>query len=409
VSGLSIAIVGAGIGGLTAALALARQGHAITLIERRPGFSEVGAGLQLSPNASRILTDLGLGPALRRVVTEPRRVVVRDIGAGREIGQIALGAFMRERFGAPYWVVHRADLQTILLDAVRSMSSIRLVMGRMVDETADASDQVTASLVTAKGARESASFDLLVGADGGWSKVRRSLGDAKPPEYRGYVAWRATLDRAEAPPALAGDETGLWLGPRGHVVHYPIAGGRLVNVVAIEKSAEPVDGWADPGDGEILLARYASAASSLRQLLAGPSQWLRWSLFDHPAGRMAKGRIALLGDAAHPVLPFLAQGAALAIEDAATLASLLRQDTWTVPQALSRYEAERVPRARRVQGLARQNGRVYHAGGLVGFGRNLVMGRLGPEGMTERYAWLYGYRPPAATRPDGLAPDAPAR
>jgi salicylate hydroxylase len=392
VSALSIAVVGAGIGGLTVALALARQGHAVTLIERRPGFSEVGAGLQLSPNASRILIDLGLGPALRRAVTEPRRVIVRDIGTGQEIGQIALGAFMRERFGAPYWVIHRADLQTILLDAVRSMPSIRLVMGRMVDEATETSGGVTAGLVTAKGARENASFDLLVGADGVWSKVRRILGNATPPAYRGYVAWRSTLDREKAPALLAGDETGLWLGPRGHVVHYPVAGGRLINVVAIEKTPEPVDGWADPGDGAELIARYGSAAPALRQLLSAAPQWLRWSLFDHPASMMAKGRIALLGDAAHPILPFLAQGAAFAIEDAATLAGLLRQ-AGAIPQALSRYEALRLSRVRQVQGAARQNGRIYHAGSLVGFGRNLVMGRLGPEGMTERYAWLYGYRP----------------
>ncbi|RDI60961.1 FAD-dependent oxidoreductase [Microvirga subterranea] len=394
-SGLSIAVVGAGIGGLTAALALARQGHAVTLVERRPGFSEVGAGLQLSPNASRILTDLGLGAALRRVVTEPRRVVIRDVRSSREIGQIALGPFMRERFGAPYWVVHRADLQTILLDAVRSMPSIRLVMGRMVDEVTEGSGGVTVSIVTSKGAREEASFDLLVGADGVWSKTRRFLGGAAAPAYRGHVAWRTTIDRSLAPAPLTGDETGLWLGPRGHVVHYPIAGGRLINIVAIEESREPVDGWADPGDGAVLTARYAAAAPALRQLLAAPSQWLRWSLFDHPAGAMARGRIALLGDAAHPVLPFLAQGAALAIEDAATLASLLGHDAPAIPQALSRYEAERLSRVKRVQGAARQNGRVYHAGGLIGFGRNIVMGRLGPEGMTERYGWLYGYRPPA--------------
>jgi salicylate hydroxylase len=395
VKGLSIAVVGAGIGGLTAALALARKGHAVTLVERRPGFSEVGAGLQLTPNASRILTGLGLGPALRRVVTEPRRVVVRDIAAGREIGQIALGPFMREHFGAPYWVVHRADLQTILLDAVRSMPRIRLVTGRLAELAGEDPGHAALALVTARGSRETASFDAVIGADGVWSKVRRGLGDGTPPAFRGYVAWRATLDRAQAPDSLAGDETGLWLGRRGHVVHYPIAGGRLINVVAIERSAGPVEGWADPGDGKDLLAAYASAAPTLRRLLAGPARWLRWSLFDHPARRLAKGRVALLGDAAHPVLPFLAQGAALAIEDAAVLAAFLGQDPQGVPHALSRYEAERLSRVRKVQGAARQNGRIYHAGGLVAFGRNQIMRRLGPEAMTRRYAWLYGYRPPA--------------
>jgi salicylate hydroxylase len=390
VAGLSIAVVGAGIGGLTAALALARRGHAITLIERRTGFSEVGAGLQLSPNASRILIDLGLGPALRRVVTEPRRVVVRGIGSGLEIGQVALGSFMRERFGAPYWVVHRADLQTILLDAVRSEPSIRLVMGRNVENVGDTADRAELTLVTGNGARENAVFDAIIGADGVWSTVRRSLGDARLPVYRGYVAWRTILDRRDAPAELAGDETGLWLGSRGHVVHYPIAGGRLINIVAIEKSPEPVEGWAVAGEGEKLLARYASAAPALRKLLAAPRQWLCWSLFDLPVDKMAKGRIALLGDAAHPVLPFLAQGAAMAIEEAAILATLLGPEQPAIGPALSAYERQRLARARKVQRAARRNGRIYHAGGLVAFARNHVMRGLGPQGMTERYAWLYG-------------------
>ena len=393
-SGLSIAVVGAGIGGLTASLALARRGHAVTLVERRTGFSEVGAGLQLSPNASRTLIRLGLGAALRRVVTEPQRVVVRAIRSGKPIGQVALGAFLRERFEAPYWVVHRADLQTILLDAVRSDPAIRLVMGRSVEAVEDGPDGVRLDWLSAGGARDTHAADLIVGADGIWSKVRQALGDRTGPAFRGYVAWRATLARNAAPAELAGDETGLWLGRHGHVVHYPIAGGRLVNVVAIERTSTPVDGWAAPGRRDALLEAYASAAPALRALLSGPAEWLRWSLFDHPAGRLAGGRIALLGDAAHPVLPFLAQGAALAIEDAATLASLLGSERPDMARALAAYEAQRLARVRRVQTEARRNGRIYHAGGLVAFGRDQVMRRLGPEGMTRRYDWLYGFRAP---------------
>jgi salicylate hydroxylase len=395
VNPLSVAVVGAGIGGLTTALALGRAGHRVTVVERRTGFAEAGAGLQLSPNASRQLIAWGLGAALRRVAGEPERVVIRTTRSGRTIGGIALGPLMRERFGAPYWVVHRADLQTILLDAVRSEPSIRLVMGRTVEAVENSPSQASLTWVSAGGAREALTADVIVGADGVWSKVRQALGDEKPPTYRGSIAWRATLERSAAPAELAGDETGLWLGPQGHVVHYPIAGGRLVNVVAIERNPTPVEGWAAPGRREDLVARYTSAAPALRALLAQPQEWLRWSLFDHPAERLARGRIALLGDAAHPVLPFLAQGAAMAIEEAATLAFLLRQEQPDIPQILSDYEKQRLGRAARVQKEARTNGRIYHAGSLVAFGRNRVMRHLGPEGMTKRYDWLYGFRTPA--------------
>jgi salicylate hydroxylase len=223
-----------------------------------------------------------------------------------------------------------------------------------------------------------------------WSRLRAALGDGRSPAFRGHVAWRATIDRAAAPPELAGNETGLWLGSAGHVVHYPIAGGRLLNVVAIERRNRPVEGWSEPGAREDLLGRFAGAAPLLRALLGTPASWLLWSLHDLPARGMARGRIALLGDAAHPVLPFLAQGAALAIEDAAALAGALAGGE-TVPSALRAYEAERLPRAGRVQAQARRNGRIYHAGPLVAFARDRVMRHLGPEGLTERYAWLYGW------------------
>jgi len=394
VSGLSIAVVGAGIGGLTAALTFARQGHSVTLVERRTGFSEVGAGLQLSPNASRVLMHLGLAPALRRAATIPERVVVRRIASGKRIGEVALGSFMQEHHGAPYWVIHRADLQTILLDAVRSEASIRIVMGRKVESVRDGPDHAEIVWTSSSGARETLRADAVIGADGVWSKVRRAIGDTAPPTFHGYVAWRATFDRKAAPPELAGNETGLWLGPKGHVVHYPIAGGRLINVVAVERSREPVEGWAAPGRAEDLLAHYGSSAPALLELLRQPREWLRWSLFHHPIKRLAQGRIALLGDAAHPVLPFLAQGAALAIEDAATLGALLARHPQNVAQALADYEGHRLDRVRRVQAEAQRNGRIYHAGSLVAYGRDRVMRFMGPETLSKRYDWIYGFRTP---------------
>jgi salicylate hydroxylase len=389
----SVAIVGAGIGGLTAALALSARGIDVALIERRTGFAEEGAGIQLSPNASRVLFDLGLGPALRRAAGEPDRIVVRALRDGRPIGEVALNGFMQRRFGAPYLVIQRAALQTILLDAVRGRAGVRLLMGRRATALASGADRAMVAIETAAGAAETLAADVAVGADGLWSTARAAIGDRRQPVHRRVAAWRATIPREAAPPDLQANETGLWLGRAGHVVHYPIAGGRLLNIVALERRADPVEGWSAPGDGDELRRSLAKAAPLLSALLDIPDAWQVWSLFDLPAKVMGKGRIALLGDAAHPVLPFLAQGGALAIEDAAVLAASLAERE-SVRAALAAYRANRLRRVRRVQREARRTGFLYHATGPLAWGRDRVMRRLGPEGMAGRYAWLYGWTPP---------------
>lgn len=396
---MRIAIVGAGIAGLATALSLSGSGHEIVLLERRTGFGETGAGIQLSPNSARILLALGLGPALARMSSEPERVAVRDLRSGRDLAQVGLGPAMRERYGAPYWSIARADLHTILLDAVRSRSDIRIRVGRTASTAMQGGSTVHVAAETAGGSRDDVAADLVVGADGIWSRMRDAIGDRRRPIYSGYAAYRATVPADAAPPGLGGSITGLWLGRGCHVVHYAIAGGRTVNVVVVARRPAAFEGWSEAADPEEVLAALPPLAAPIGSLLAAAGRWTGWSLFDLPARRLGAGRVVLVGDAGHPVLPFLAQGGSLAIEDAAHLAAILMATAEDVPGAVARFGRERIARVRRVQAAARRNGRVYHARFPVAALRNMIMRRLGPDGMGERYSWLYGWHPPAAAPP----------
>jgi salicylate hydroxylase len=377
---------------LTAALALARKGFSVTLIERRTGFSEVGAGIQLSPNASRILIKLGLSGAIGRSATWPERMDIRRWGQPRTFATADF-RYGVQRFGAPFWLIRRSDLQTALVDAVRGQSGITLMVGRELTGATQTQSGVNIALQNTRGEAETLLADVLVGADGLWSRTRALVGISQPPAFTGYEAWRALVPATHLPDFLKAPAVGLWLGKDCHAVHYPVDQGRMLNLVVVRRASTPRDGWETQATETPDIA--LNAAPALADLIRQAPDWGVWSLYDAPASKMSHGRIALLGDAAHPILPFLAQGAALAIEDAQTLADSLAltqtNDKASVDAALKFYATARTNRAKRVRRAARDNASAYHLGPVLSIARDLMIKRLGPEGMISRYDWLYGH------------------
>ena len=381
-------IAGAGIGGLTMALSLARRGIATTVVEKRTGFGELGAGLQITSNSGRVLDALDLALPLKRVSVSSHGLMIRRWANGARVLEMPSSP---ERMPTPFRMMKRNDLHTVLLDAARAMPNIRLLVGRGVQEVSQDADGVTVALGGQNG--EAISALGLIGADGLWSRVRDLTGDASPPVFTGYEAWRTVV------PARAGDKprVTLHMGPGRHAVHYPVAAGREINLVVVRQAKEAREGWSRDGDRAIVTEHLAGASQSLRDLTGAAEGWQVWSLFDRKPAAMARGRIALIGDAAHPILPFLAQGASLAIEDAAVLARLLadtlgREGAAGVPMAFAAYAAARAQRVARVQEESRGNGRNYHMGWPLSIARDFALKRLGPDGLRNRYGWLYDWQ-----------------
>ena len=385
-------IAGGGIGGLTAALALARQGVRVTLLERAALAEDIGAGLQVPPNASRILEQLGVLKVLRGAAAPQRLRILRGRD-GAVLATMALGAAAERRWGAPMLVAHRADLIRALLEVLAATRGVDLRAGMTLAGCFETgSEIVIAAQQGGVGVRIAA--DALIGADGLNSVLRSHLQPDSDKLYSGRIAWRALVEAAHAPAFARTLETSLWLGPRTHLVHYPLREGTLVNVVAITGDAarsEAGDIWAQEGDAAVLAAGFASWDFRARQLIAAAPAWRQWPLFERaPLARWSKGRVALLGDAAHPMLPFLAQGAAQAIEDAAVLGRAFA-DAGDVRDALASYGAARSARAAQVQAASRRQGRIYHFSGPAAFARDQALAWLGPEKLAARNDWLYGY------------------
>lgn len=384
---LPILVAGAGIAGLTVALALARRGFPVTVLERTDALQEVGAGIQLAPNASRILIEMGLKDALDAVACRPRAVVLHSGPSGEDLARVPLGAAAERRYGAPHYVVHRGELQALLANAVRA-AGIEIRLSSPVGRVLERGDAVHVRLADDRELIGRA----LVAADGVWSRVRRAAMGGRAPDASGRIAWRAVVPADTVPETLTHD-IGLWFGRSAHLVHYPISSGRLVNLVAVVTDTWHEETWSGVGDPASLFARFSGFAPVVRDLLASASDWLRWPLMtvDPLSAAWNRSRIALIGDAAHAMLPFAAQGGGAAIEDAAVLADQMAA-TSDIPAAFSAYVHLRRPRVHKIWRLAEDNVRIFHMHGLMAFARDSVLKMSSSEALMSRQDWLYGWQ-----------------
>jgi len=385
-----ILIAGGGIGGLATALALARIGYSVRVLEQAPKLSETGAGIQLSPNALRILRGWGVTERLQADAVTPERIALFDGTRGDRLADLTLGPAVEARYGAPYWVAHRADLQNALLKTIRTIDGITLETGFRVISADNRPTGVTAQSEDGR----SASGAALIGADGLWSTCRKILGfDDPPPRFSGRSAWRTLLPRSDVPSPISDLATGLWLAPRSHLVHYPVSGGKEINIVAIIEDDWQGEDWDAADDPARLMHAFRNWAECPKQVLDRAQEWRKWALFDRPASpSWSNNRIVLLGDAAHPMLPFLAQGGAMAIEDAASLAQAISNAPDDLPGAFSAYEKARKSRTRRVQLASHRMAGIYHLGGLPAAFRNFALRASPAAWLLHQNDWIYKYR-----------------
>jgi len=385
-----IVIAGGGIGGLAAALRCAAPEAMVHVIERAQAFSEVGAGIQIGPNVTRILKAWGLDNAVQSVAAFPDFLRIRQAHSGAQTGQLRLGVTAVARYGAPYATVHRADLHGVLLQAVQEQTRVQLILNQDVTGYAQHTDGVSVQLANG----EPMMAKALVGADGLWSKLRAQMLGDTAPHFTGHLAYRAMLLQSELPAALRTQSVTVWMGPRLHVVQYPVRRGELLNLVAIVHGPPPSDMtlWDHAAIAADLARALGDVCGDLKALIEAVPAWRLWPLCDRVpmrgAHQQAQGAVALLGDAAHPMRPYMAQGAGMAIEDADALGQCLAMPGADVPAKLAHYAQLRWQRNARVQQRAIRNGRIFHAQGLLRWGRDTSMRLLG-EGLLD-VPWLYG-------------------
>lgn len=387
--GLSVIVAGGGIGGLSCAMGLANKGAKVTVLEQAEQFGEIGAGIQLGPNAFHAMDYLGVGPQMRAIAVYIDALVMMDGTTGEQVARIPVDEPFRARMGNPYAVIHRGDLHAVFLKACREHPNVTLVNSQRVVRYENLGGK--ARVYTEQG--QTFEGDAVIGADGGKSKIREQMTGGDPMRYSGHVAYRAVLPIEQMPEDLRWNAATLWGGPKYHVVHYPLQGWKTFNLVATFVTDIADMGSNEPGRRDEVLARITNIVPKVRRLLEIPTDWRRWVLGDRdPIGSWTDGRVTLLGDAAHPTYQYFAQGACMAMEDSVYLSHCLDGHGGDVAKAFADYQEQRIVRAYRVVLSSRELGRVYHAEGVERRIRNAWLQNKSPESYYSSLEWIYGGR-----------------
>lgn len=387
-----VLIAGGGIGGLTAAIALGKLGMKVNVLERTRVFEEAGAGVQLGPNAVRVLKFLGAAKYMTDQIARPQAFELYDASDGESLLTIPLGQLAESRYGAPYWVVHRQDLQNALLRAIRDLPNVNLENGFHVERVKQDGQKVTVSNALGR----KADGIGLIGADGLWSEVRLASFSEELPQFTRKSAFRAVVNTERMPMLLPNECIGIWLGNRSHLEHYPVSAGTKVSLVVMLDGDWVGRDWGASADSEALARRLSGRGwcTDIVRLVHETPEWRKWGLHLGPRlRRWSRNRVTLLGDAAHPVLPFIAQGAGLAIEDAKGLSNAFAtaKSMSDVVDVFRKYELSRIKRAYRVQWASQQLGWLLHFGSPLAWARNAAFRRLSGEQVLSWLDWLYGY------------------
>ena len=387
-SGLPVLVSGGGIGGLAVALALSRQGLPVKVLEQSPELGEIGAGIQLGPNAFAAFDALGIGPKARGRAVYTDEMVMHDALDETLVGRIPVGEAFRQRFGNPYAVIHRADIHRSLLEGAQQSERIEFLTSTRVERIEQVDGGVT--VIDAKGGTHRGL--AVIGADGVKSAVRAQYVN-DPPRVSGHVVYRAVVDKKDFPVDLQWNAASIWVGPNCHLVHYPLRGGEQYNVVVTFHSREKEEWSVSEGSREEVQSYFDGICPRARQLIDLPKSWKRWATADRePIAKWTFGRATLLGDAAHPTLQYLAQGACMALEDAVTLGEALRVNGNDFGKAFDLYQRSRVSRTARVVLSAREMGRIFHARDVERLVRNELWKGRTPERFYDAVEWLYGWR-----------------